>query len=178
MQRRALSPQQTSRNSANAHGSRRFLSVAQALGFAGALGIGFVAGVGCEGSPDASEETNIAALKACHLYDGTVDAHAEIRACDPGDKKKTTICHIPPGNPANAHTLCIGNAAVPAHLHNHGDSLGACAQEQPCPPPTTTGAGGSTGTAGTDGAGGASPPATGGAPGGPAGSGGAPITIG
>jgi hypothetical protein len=50
-----------------------------------------------------------------------------------------TICHIPAGNPANAHTLCIGNAAVPAHLSNHGDSLGACQNEKPCPPPPSTG---------------------------------------
>lgn len=47
------------------------------------------------------------------------------RACDPADTKKTTICHIPPGNPANAHTICVGNAAVPAHL-DHGDFVGTC----------------------------------------------------
>ena len=47
------------------------------------------------------------------------------RACDPADTKKTTVCHIPPGNPANAHTICVGNAAVPAHL-DHGDFLGTC----------------------------------------------------
>jgi hypothetical protein len=45
------------------------------------------------------------------------------RACDPADTKKTTVCHVPPGNPANAHTICVGNAAVPAHI-NHGDFLG------------------------------------------------------
>jgi len=48
------------------------------------------------------------------------------RACDPADTKKTTICHVPPGNPSNAHTLCVGNSAVPAHL-DHGDFLGTCA---------------------------------------------------
>ena len=48
------------------------------------------------------------------------------RACDPADTQKTTICHIPPGNPANAHTICVGNAAVPAHLDNHGDFVGTC----------------------------------------------------
>src|SRR5262245_58203317 len=58
------------------------------------------------------------------------------RACDPMDTKKTTICHIPPGNPANAHTLCIGNAAVQPHLDNHGDFLGTC---------TCTGGGGDAG---------------------------------
>lgn len=41
---------------------------------------------------------------------------------------KTVICHIPPGNPAAAHTIEVGNAAVPAHL-NHGDYVGPCSGE-------------------------------------------------
>ncbi len=36
------------------------------------------------------------------------------------------ICHIPPGNPGNAHTIIVGAPAKPAHLA-HGDILGACA---------------------------------------------------
>ncbi len=55
------------------------------------------------------------------------------RACDPADTKKTTVCHIPPGNPANEHTICVGDEAVPAHLA-HGDYVGACN----CPSPTRT----------------------------------------
>ena len=39
---------------------------------------------------------------------------------------KVTICHIPPGNPENAHTIVVGAPAVPAHLANHGDSVGEC----------------------------------------------------
>jgi hypothetical protein len=38
---------------------------------------------------------------------------------------KTVVCHVPPGNPGNAHTIIVGNAAVPAHLA-HGDYLGEC----------------------------------------------------
>jgi len=38
---------------------------------------------------------------------------------------KVDICHIPPGNPANAHTINVSVNAIPAHLA-HGDSLGAC----------------------------------------------------
>jgi hypothetical protein len=38
---------------------------------------------------------------------------------------KVTICHIPPGNPSNAHTITVGASAVPAHLA-HGDTLGPC----------------------------------------------------
>ncbi len=40
-------------------------------------------------------------------------------------EEKVTICHIPPGNPDNAHTIVVGAPAVPAHL-DHGDSLGEC----------------------------------------------------
>ncbi len=38
---------------------------------------------------------------------------------------KVAVCHIPPGNPANAHTICISENGVPAHLA-HGCTLGAC----------------------------------------------------
>lgn len=48
--------------------------------------------------------------------------------------KKVLICHIPPGNPANAHTICVGAPAVEPHQTHHGDTLGACATE-PNPPP-------------------------------------------
>jgi hypothetical protein len=40
-------------------------------------------------------------------------------------KGKMDICHIPPGNPSNAHTITVSTAAVSTHL-NHGDTLGAC----------------------------------------------------
>lgn len=35
------------------------------------------------------------------------------------------ICHIPPGNPENAHTIIVDASAVTSHLA-HGDVLGAC----------------------------------------------------
>jgi hypothetical protein len=67
-----------------------------------------------------------------------VNNHGDTRgACDmDGDGgnddswSMTTICHIPPGNPANAHTIIVGAPAVPAHVGNHGDCLGPC----PCAP--------------------------------------------
>jgi hypothetical protein len=43
----------------------------------------------------------------------------------PGNSTKVQICHVPPGNPGNAHTLCVGASAVPAHLA-HGDTFGPC----------------------------------------------------
>jgi hypothetical protein len=39
---------------------------------------------------------------------------------------KVLICHIPPGNPANEHSICVGPPAVAAHQRNHGDTIGAC----------------------------------------------------
>jgi hypothetical protein len=47
---------------------------------------------------------------------------------------KELICHIPPGNPANAHTICVGHPAVEPHVTLHHDTLGACVTE-PTPPP-------------------------------------------
>ena len=44
---------------------------------------------------------------------------------------KVTICHFPPGNRANAHTIVVGAPAVPAHLELHGDTLGECGGGDP-----------------------------------------------
>ena len=61
--------------------------------------------------------------------DGSVSAQAA--------EPKVTICHVPPGNPANAHTITIGAPAVPAHLRNHpGDAIGPCPRPTPTPSPT------------------------------------------
>lgn len=40
-------------------------------------------------------------------------------------ERKVWVCHIPPGNPENAHTIRIGESAVEAHLA-HGDYRGEC----------------------------------------------------
>jgi hypothetical protein len=45
-------------------------------------------------------------------------------SCD--SPRKVLICHIPPGNPDNAHTICVGASAVDPHQRLHGDTLGAC----------------------------------------------------
>jgi len=39
---------------------------------------------------------------------------------------KVTICHIPPGNPENAHTITISVNALETHIEQHGDTLGEC----------------------------------------------------
>ena len=145
--------------------------------------LGLSMAIGC-GDPESTDEESSVAQNLkdhamCGINDGTLHRHDEVRACDPANKKKTTICHVPPGNPANAHTLCIGNAAVAAHLRNHPDYLGPCKRETPCPPPAApdagmAGTGGTTGAGGAGGAGGAAGAGGGGATGG---SGGGPIII-
>ena len=49
---------------------------------------------------------------------------------DTAGTPKVVVCHIPPGNPANAHTITVGAPAVRAHLA-HGDTLGACKDVAP-----------------------------------------------
>jgi hypothetical protein len=63
---------------------------------------------------------------------------------------KVLVCHIPPGNPANAHDICIGEPAVKHHVKHHGDGVGV-----PCGNSGAGGSGGAGGGAGGSGGGGA-----------------------
>jgi hypothetical protein len=45
--------------------------------------------------------------------------------------EKVTICHIPPGNPENRHTITISISAWPAHESLHGDTMGECGGGDP-----------------------------------------------
>ena len=45
---------------------------------------------------------------------------------------KVTICHFPPGNPANVHQITVGASAVPAHVTNHGDAVCAAGASDCC----------------------------------------------
>jgi len=42
-----------------------------------------------------------------------------------GGQTKIEMCHMPPGNPNNGHTLSVGNPAMPDHMA-HGDYYGSC----------------------------------------------------
>ena len=64
------------------------------------------------------------------------DGRGKIKDNDPqGGVDKVTICHVPPGNDQNAHTITIGAAAAEAHLAQHeGDfdlDQGAAARARP-----------------------------------------------
>jgi hypothetical protein len=47
------------------------------------------------------------------------------RQWDGYEEGKVEICHLPPGNPDNAHTIEVDLSALPAHL-GHGDYKGEC----------------------------------------------------
>ncbi len=47
-----------------------------------------------------------------------------------GPKEKVDVCHIPPGNPGNAHTITVSGNAWKAH-EAHGDEKGECPDERP-----------------------------------------------
>ena len=63
-------------------------------------------------------------LVACALAAVLVLTHATTILGD-APPSEVTICHIPPGNPGNAHTITIPESALAAHLA-HGDTIGAC----------------------------------------------------
>lgn len=70
------------------------------------------------GGPSDDSGTSTGADMSIPYHDGP---------CTDTDVDMTTLCHYPPGNPSAYHTICVGNAAVPAHISNHpGDYLGAC----------------------------------------------------
>jgi hypothetical protein len=78
-------------------------------------------------------EGSISRRRALRLFAGTAIA-ALIPSRALAQSKMVTICHVPPGNPANAHTITVGEAAAQRHLEQHpGDTMGSCQTS-----PTTT----------------------------------------
>ncbi len=74
------------------------------------------------------------ALVGCAVDPDTVDPQAGTQLgtsaaplsleCNTG---QVLVCHMPPGNPANMHEVCVGVASLPAHLAEHTDTIpGPC----------------------------------------------------
>ena len=105
-------------------------------------------GVGCEQIldrvPDAGDELvegfvvilSVRSLDVVAVYtasgDGEVAMDVETiaqrlvqREWEGPEEGKVEICHVPPGNPDNAHTIEVDASALPAHLA-HGDYVGEC----------------------------------------------------
>lgn len=77
----------------------------------------------CPGGNDQIDNNNDG-LPDCAVFPGKANIPDEW-LCGNKCNLKVLICHIPPGNPENRHTICVSINAVPAHLA-HGDYLGPC----------------------------------------------------
>jgi len=91
-----------------------------------------------EGSAGADSSGDALGGSSSRPNTGTAEDAPEAEEAE--EDEGVTLCHIPPGNPANAHTITVGEPAVKAHLR-HGDTLGACdGSSEPTPdagtPPT------------------------------------------
>jgi hypothetical protein len=134
-----------------------------------------IAGCGQTNSPGSMDEASTAAAtinKAGPQLD-QVQSIEEVDAYRCGNGHQIYICHIPPGNSAQRHTLCVGAPAVAAHIKHHkahdtqlGDYVGQCVADSSSggSDPTTGDSGATVGDGVTDGGGTTvgSDPATGG----------------
>ena len=83
-------------------------------------------------------EGSISRRGALKLFAGSAIA-ALIPSRALAQSKMVTICHVPPGNPANAHTITVGEAAAQRHLEQHpGDTWGECQTSTTTTTSTTT----------------------------------------
>ncbi len=95
-------------------------------------------------SEDGAETSSAAGVASSASSDGvSASSAAVVVVDDPGDDaeeevscgaNQVVVCHVPPGNPSNRHTLCVGAPSLHAHLA-HGDTAGPCATEIITPAP-------------------------------------------
>lgn len=97
----------------------RLATLALSLGVGFLLALAAVLMFGCNTTPE-TNQSFAAEESLCDTY------------CGPhGDK--LLICHVPPGDLEETHTLCVGSRLVPDHLE-HGDYCGEC-EDEPEPEP-------------------------------------------
>jgi hypothetical protein len=90
------------------------------LGYVSLLGTGILVLSACGGDAPLAPTPSVAATRVMSSEEGR-------RATAQEAEDKVTICHVPPGNPENAHTITIGAPAVDDHIQNHpGDHVGVC----------------------------------------------------
>ncbi len=87
----------------------------------------FLLGCGGSPSPTTGDQSHLDEANS-----GNRDGTSNGGAIGSDNSGHITICHFPPGNRPNAHTITVGAPAVAAHIANHGDHLGPCtAAEEP-----------------------------------------------
>ncbi len=81
----------------------------------------------CPGGDD-SVDNNNDGMPDCKYPPSFVDIIEDWK-CGNGNNtnNKVWVCHVPPGNPGNAHSICVSPNAIAAHVPLHGgDYLGPC----------------------------------------------------
>lgn len=64
--------------------------------------------------------------RGCTVTDQVTVIVENVDCSNNNNNQKVNVCHIPPGNPANAHNICVSVNALAAHMNNHGDLIGSC----------------------------------------------------
>lgn len=121
---------------------RRGWSLALAVSFTGVLVLAFAltGGIGYAGSAVKGGTNAVSNLVTgdsnSHKFGnsgksgGSGNAGTLASPSDSQGDHKQAVCHVPPGNSENAHTIVIDDSAVQSHLDNHpGDSLGPCPED-------------------------------------------------
>ncbi len=86
-----------------------------------------------DGGMHAMPNQNCRSLSQIRIKQDDPSEMQTVACLDNPNKSCAVICHRPPGNRKNAHTLVVGSdSAVRAHLA-HGDSLGVCAEDRTQP---------------------------------------------
>jgi hypothetical protein len=97
-------------------------------------GIGIFAGEDINVCPSVSSDYTLTVTdqNGCSATDEVHVCVVDV-TCFAGNSQnqKVEVCHTPPGNSGNSHTICINESAVAAHLA-HGCSLGACDEQGVC----------------------------------------------
>ncbi|NBD10824.1 MULTISPECIES: hypothetical protein [Corallococcus] len=78
----------------------------------------------CGGRPAPTDDPSLSAGDD-NLGSAAGESSATDGGTGTGGVGHVTLCHRPPGNPFNAHSISVGIPAMAAHLR-HGDTLGAC----------------------------------------------------
>jgi hypothetical protein len=84
------------------------------------IGLATLAAAGCAKDLGTRPDSPLATTATADLDDMAADS-----------VEKVTICHIPPGNPENRHTITVGAPAVEPHVRLHGDTIGECEEGPP-----------------------------------------------
>lgn len=79
---------------------------------------------------DSRRELNVVVQSSASATDGGISVQsrqvmASVIKRRTARDRSVEICHIPPGNPVNRHTIEVDESAVSAHL-GHGDHTGSC----------------------------------------------------